>query len=195
MAGRVRAERGPAARTTVEYALLGLIAIQGNAEIHGYDLGRALADGVIGQVVRVEPGMLYHYLKKLSKSGLVSTRVEPQAGRPDRQLHALTPEGLTALATWLAAPVRSTREIRLEFLLKLYFSRQLDPAQARRLVQGQLTLMRDRVHRLDEQLCTTYPETPDNLFGATILELRHGQTSAALTWLGSLPEASEADIA
>lgn len=194
MARRIRPDRESSARTTVEYALLGLIAIQGNPEIHGYDIGRALADGVIGQIVRVEPGMLYHYLKKLSKAELISTRVEPQAGRPDRQLHALTSEGSLALSSWLSAPVKSTREIRLEFLLKLYFARQLDPVQARKLVQGQTTLMRDRATRLEDQIGTKYPSTPDNLFGATILELRHGQTTAALTWLESLPEAREGGV-
>src|SRR5690606_17081482 len=97
----------------------------------------------------------------------------------------------TALATWLSAPVTSTREIRLEFLLKLYFARQLDPVQASRLVRGQMNLMRDRANRLEGQIGTKYPSTPDNVFGATILELRHGQTTAALAWLETLPEARE----
>ncbi|HYI24587.1 MAG TPA: PadR family transcriptional regulator [Thermomicrobiales bacterium] len=183
-------ERGES-RATVEYVLLGLLAIQPSGEIHGYDLGRALSDGVIGQIVRVEPGMLYHYLKRLSRDGLLSTRVEAQVGRPDRQLHSLTAEGWNSLSTWLAAPVRSTREIRLEFLIKLYLSRQLDPSQARRLVFEQLNVMSARSQRLEAQIQATYPSTPDYVFGETILQLREGQTRAALEWLNSLPEASD----
>ncbi len=179
----------PLARATVEYVILGLLATQGRSEVHGYDLGRALADSVLGQIVRVEPGMLYHYLKRLSRAGLISTRVEPQVGRPDRQLHALTGDGGAALQAWLSAPVRSTREIRLEFLLKLYFARQLDQQRARRLVEEQVVIMRKRSERLHSQLRQSQDPTPDNRFGEAILRLRQGQTDSALSWLESLPEA------
>jgi PadR family transcriptional regulator AphA len=177
-------------RATVEYVILGLLSAQMPQEVHGYDLGRALADGVLGQIVRVESGMLYHYLKRLSRDGLISTRVEPQVGRPDRQLHATTPEGSSALQSWLSAPVRSTREIRLEFLLKLYFARHLDPERARRLVGEQIVIMRQRSGRLLTQLGRPQPPTADNQFGEAVLRLRHGQTDSALEWLESLPEAS-----
>ncbi len=161
-------------------------------EVHGYDLGRALAEGVLGQIVRVESGMLYHYLKRLSRDSLISTRVEPQVGRPDRQLHAMTPEGSTTLQAWLSAPVRSTREIRLEFLLKLYFARHLDPERARRLVGEQIVIMRERSGKLRAQLGRSQPPTADNQFGESVLQLRQGQTDSALEWLESLPEASAA---
>jgi DNA-binding PadR family transcriptional regulator len=180
-----------AERTAPEYALLGLLARTETGEIHGYDLARVFGDGVLGQIVRLEPGMLYHYLKKLARAGLIATRVERQSGRPDRQVHRITLEGDSALRAWIAAPVRSTREIRLEFLLKLYLARQIDPDQARRLVAGQQRVMRSRVERLAKQVATAQPDSPDNAFGETVLRLRLSQTEAALAWLATLDEAHD----
>ena len=186
------ASRKPSDRTAAELALLGLIAQTENREIHGYDLSRSFSDGVLGKIVRLEPGMLYHYLKKLAKAGLITTRVERQVGRPDRQVHSLTLEGDSLLRDWVTAPVRATRDIRIEFLLKLYLARQLDPTHAARLVADQQAIMRKRITNLRAQLDTPQPDDPESQFGETVLRLRLVQTEAALTWLDSLPEIAHA---
>lgn len=177
--------------TAAEYALLGLIAQTGPGEIHGYDLSRLFAEGVLGRIIRLESGMLYHYLKKLVRDGYITSRVERQSGRPDRQVHTLTPEGDALLRAWIAAPVRSTREIRLEFLVKLYLARALDPRHAATLVAEQRSVMRTRATHLTEQLGTVQPPGPDAAFGESVLRLRLTQTEAALTWLDTLPESQQ----
>ena len=192
-------DTGPAARaaagraterTAAEYALLGLIARTPEGEIHGYDLSRAFAESVLGRIMRLESGMLYHYLKKLARDGCIASRVERQTGRPDRQVHTLTPQGDALLRAWIAAPVRSTREIRLDFLVKLYLARGIDPAHATALVTKQRSVMRVRAERLAEQVKTDRPDDADASFGEAVLELRLGQTLAALDWLATLPESA-----
>ncbi|MDQ3226199.1 MAG: PadR family transcriptional regulator, partial [Chloroflexota bacterium] len=84
--------KGPE-RAASEYALLGLIAQTGSGEIHGYDLSRSFAEGALGRIIRLESGMLYHYLKKLARDGYITSRIERQSGRPDRQVHTLTADG------------------------------------------------------------------------------------------------------
>jgi len=175
-------------RAAAEYALLGLIAQTRTGQIHGYDLSRSFAEGALGRIIRLESGMLYHYLKKLARDGLITSRVEHQIGRPDRQVHTLTPEGEALLQAWIAAPVRSTREIRLDFLVKLYLARSIDPSQAATLVAEQQAVMRNRAERLTGQLNTPQPPGPDNAFGESVLRLRLTQTEAALAWLATLPE-------
>lgn len=179
-------------RAAAEYALLGLIASTANGEIHGYDLSRALAEGGLGRIIRLESGMLYHYLKKLARDGCIATRIERQTGRPDRQVHTLTTHGDAMLRAWIAAPVRSTREIRLEFLVKLYLARAIDPRHAVALVAGQRAVMRARAERLAEQVNTPQPPDADASFGEAVLRLRLGQTVAALDWLATLPESGPA---
>lgn len=185
-----RSSSRPAERNAAEYALLGLIAQSTGREIHGYDLSRVFAEGALGRIIRLEPGMLYHYLKKLARSGAITTRVERQTGRPDRQVHALTETGDGELAEWLTAPVRSTREIRLDFLVKLYLARRVAPEVAETLVRDQRTVMQRRADRLQAQLATPQPDDDDSRFGESILQLRLGQTQSALEWLATLPEAS-----
>lgn len=179
--------KGPE-RAAAEYALLGLIAQTGSGEIHGYDLSRSFAEGALGRIIRLESGMLYHYLKKLARDGYITSRIERQSGRPDRQVHTLTADGDALLRMWIAAPVRSTREIRLEFLVKLYLARTVDPRHAVTLVTEQRSVMRTRAARLTEQLATPQPADADTSFGESVLRLRLTQTRAALDWLDTLPE-------
>jgi DNA-binding PadR family transcriptional regulator len=185
--GRVPSRR-QGDRAAAEYALLGLIAEAPGHAIHGYDLVRAFADGVLGRIVRLESGMLYHYLKKLARDGLVTTRHERQTGRPDRQVHALTAEGEQALREWITAPVRSTREIRLDFLVKLYLARQIAPDAAAGLVREQRAALAQRATRLEKQLADPQPEDAGSTFGESVLRLRLTQTQAAVAWLATLPE-------
>lgn len=169
-----------------EYALLGMIARTPGGEIHGYDLSRMFAGSALGKIVRVEPGMLYHYLKKLARNGFITTRVEQQSGRPDRQVHTLTAAGEHALQQWMSAPVASTREIRLDFLVKLYLLQRLHPVEADALVHNQRRVMRERAYRLQAQVDDAQPDDPDNAFGDMVLRLRLSQTLAALAWLDSI---------
>ncbi len=182
-----RAGRKATDPVAAEYAVLGMIAATPEGEIHGYDLSRAFAESALGKIIRIEPGMLYHYLKKLARNGSITTRVEQQQGRPDRQVHALTPEGRAGLMAWLGEPVTSTREIRLDFLVKLYLSDRLDPAHRARLVEDQKRVMRSRAERLQMQVDDPQPNDPDNTFGDMVLRLRLSQTKAALEWLDSIP--------
>lgn len=181
-----RAGRKAADPAAAEFALLGTIARTESGEIHGYDLSRVFAESALGKIIRIEPGMLYHYLKKLARNDFITTRVEQQAGRPDRQVHTLTPAGETALHEWMNAPVTSTREIRLDFLVKLYLLQLFDEDQARQLVERQRAVMQSRAQRLQSQVDDAQPEDMDNAFGDMVLRLRLSQTRAAVEWLNSI---------
>lgn len=171
-----------------EHAILGLLDLDEGSG-HGYDLARNFAEGrPLANVLRLEPGMLYHHLKKMEKSGWVISSTEQQASRPARQVYHLTDAGREELRRWMAEPVQHTREIRLEFLVKLYFARRTDPALADRLVQGQLDASRQWEAALAEQLAaveTSDASASDRAFTRTVLELRLAQTRAAIDWLMS----------
>jgi DNA-binding PadR family transcriptional regulator len=167
-----------------EHAVLGLLYFEEGGG-HGYDLARHFSENEpLGDVLKLEPGMLYHHLKKLARTGWVTVDIEPQGTRPPRQVYTLTDDGKTELLRWLREPVTHTRDIRLDFLVKLYFARLLDPALAADLVRGQLEKSREMESVLESRLAES--ASPANDFGRQVLDLRLLQTRAAITWLESL---------
>jgi PadR family transcriptional regulator, regulatory protein AphA len=168
-----------------EFTLLGLIAFAGDGSegVHGYDLNRQLNEGALAEIIRLEPGMLYHYLKKLARRELITTTIEQQTARPDRHLHALTRHGRAQFQSWLSEPVQTTREIRLEFLLKLWFARTLDPERARSLVQDQREVIQRLVTSLERQMDGITGTSDDDRFARKVIELRLAQNRAADAWL------------
>ena len=177
------------AEMPAEHAILGLLALEdGDRRGYGYDLARHFGDGQpLAEVFRLEPGMLYHHLKKLARVGWVDAAVEPQGARPPRRLYRLTPTGRAELHRWLGEPVAHTREIRLEFLVKLFFARRLDPARADRLLTEQLDTCRRLEASLAGQLAAL--DAPSEVdeearrFTRLVLDLRLAQTRAAAAWL------------
>ena len=181
-----------AAEMPAEHAILGLLALnEGPQPGYGYDLARSFGEREpLGEVLRLEPGMLYHHLKKLARAGWVEAAVEPQGARPPRRVYRLTRAGRAELGRWLAEPVRHTREIRLEFLVKLYFARRLDPERAVRLLAEQRETCRrleeslaDQLARLDAGQTVESTEPEARAFTRLVLELRLAQTRAAGAWL------------
>jgi DNA-binding PadR family transcriptional regulator len=171
-----------------EHAILGLLADDGAG--HGYDLARHFAEGQpLGAILHLEAGMLYHHLKKLDRAGWVSATVEPQGARPPRQVYRITPKGRTELLRWLREPVTRTREIRLEFLVKLFFARRLDPDLAARLVAEQRQTLLGLESSLAAQAATPAGD-PDAAFLRQVVELRLAQTRAALAWLDRIDGAA-----
>ena len=80
----------------VEMVLLGLLR-QGPR--HGYDLTREfLPETVLGDIVRLEPSLLYANLKKLERDGLVRSTVQQQGSRPARRMLELTDLGVETLS-------------------------------------------------------------------------------------------------
>jgi len=171
-----------------EHAILGLLALSETGEGHGYDLARQFSpEYPLGNVLRLEPGMVYHHLKKLERLGWVTAVPDMGPGRPTRRLFALSASGRAELQQWLAEPVARTREIRLDFLVKLYLALQLDPALAVRLVDEQRQLCARLVESLSNRLRRTQSEEEQDVdaasFGDMVLDMRLAQTRAALAWL------------
>ncbi|HET8524790.1 MAG TPA: PadR family transcriptional regulator [Thermomicrobiales bacterium] len=184
-------QKTPQPEMPAEHAILGLLMLDDGAG-HGYDLARHFTDGQpLATVLRLEAGMLYHHLKKLARAGWVTSTVEPQGSRPPRQIYRITPEGRAEVHRWLSEPVTKTREIRLEFLVKLYFAWRFNQRQAARLVAEQQETLRGLAASLTDQMARvssdgSAPREQDAAFLRQVLALRLAQTQAAIDWLEQL---------
>ncbi len=179
-------------------AILGLLSLSeasGAGDGYGYDLARQFGAGQpLAEIIHLEPGMLYHHLKRLDRAGWIAGSLEPQGSRPPRQIYRITEAGRTELRRWLTEPVARTREIRLEFLLKLYFARLTDPDLVTGLIAEQRETFGRLVVSLSKQRASLDQASPnpestsngDRIFVREVLDLRLAQTRAALAWLDGL---------
>ena len=167
-------------RPSTEYALLGLLM---DGPSHGYDLTRQFsASSELGKVCRLEMSMLYGVLKKLEREELILSREEAVSGNKSRRIVELTERGRHEFEGWLVHPVRHTREIRLDFMVKLYFARLRDPALALRLLEEQLQFNQNLLTQLTSQ-ATAVADLPPTHFERWLLEFRLQQNQAVLNWL------------
>jgi len=163
----------------LDYALLGLLSEQ---PAHGYRLQQAFAESAdLGAVIRVEAPTLYAALKELAARELIAGHEVRRGPRPPRTVFDLTADGRAVLEAWLNAPVERLREIRLDFLLKLYFLRRRDANTARALVDAQVAAC----HRYLARLEAWAAELPLDSWVYLVAESRVVAARGTLEWLRS----------
>ena len=74
----------------------------------GYDIAKGFR-GSFGYLWNASHQQIYRDLAKLHDEGLLASRDEPQAGKPDRRLYWLTDSGREAMQSFLATPAKPPR--------------------------------------------------------------------------------------
>lgn len=169
---------------TVELALLGLVREQ---SMHPYEMHqRLLQREALGFLWQLKQSHLYALLARLEADGYLVHTLESHGARPPRKLLRITPEGRAIFARWLREPVAHGRDFRLEFLAKLYFASQDGVATVSALIERQREACHQRMQALTEQIAALPPDQP---FERLVVQFRHGQLAATLTWLESCTQA------
>jgi DNA-binding PadR family transcriptional regulator len=163
---------------TIEHCLLGFLRRE---PMHGYELHQRLADpDGLGPVWRLKQAQLYALLARLEEEGYVLATLQPQEPRPPRKIYRLTRAGRAAFLNWVKAAVPRGRQIRLEFLAKLYFARQEGPEVAAQLLARQRAACRDW---LQGQQAEAERIGRANPYEWLVTQFRLGQIEAMLAWL------------
>jgi DNA-binding PadR family transcriptional regulator len=126
----------------LQHAVLALLA---ERPAHGYELKGSFEQAVGDQWGGLNIGHLYQVLERLGRDGLIESQRQPQAVKPDRLVHRITPEGRAELARWLSEPSRRAGGFRDDFFLKIMATVQAGDAEA---LAG--VLARQRAHLLRE---------------------------------------------
>lgn len=163
-----------------KYAILGILS-QGARS--GYDIRKEIT-GSIDHFWHESYGQIYPTLKKLHEDGLVTKTTEPQDGRPDRHVYAITAAGQEVLLAWLRQPVDLLPE-RNELLLKLFFGRNLAPQENIAHLEShreRMLVSRRLYQQIAETLQAKIPENPDLPY--YLITLNHGihVTQAIADW-------------
>jgi PadR family transcriptional regulator AphA len=156
-----------------EYMVLALLALR---NMHGYDMMAFVADEGLMAVCPIEQSTLYTYLRNVEARGFVAWTEERVGNRPPRKTYTLTDLGRAAIAEWLRQPVARMREVRLEFLLKLYFLAEVDPNAHRELLAQQIVVVEEYLGHLDAQGAATP-------FEELVARSKRSAAEATLGWL------------
>lgn len=122
---------------SLKFAVLGLLALE---PASGYDIKRTI-DRSIFFIWNVTGPQIYTTLRALRDDGLIASEDVAQKGKPDKQLHRITPAGRRALQDFANAPVRAS-VTRDEVLLRIFFGNFADEAVVMRELEAYLERIR-----------------------------------------------------
>ncbi len=173
-----------------EYGILGLLQWR---PMHGYEMFQQFERGALGQIVHLEMSQLYAFLKKLNHLAYIESRMETQDTRPPRKIFHLTDAGRSVFSHWLLQPVEKPRDIRILFLLKLYFIRRILPERFSTLVTQQIESCQQFLTQLENRqretiILTTQALAIDDaaFMNQIVLTSRIYQTRSLVQWLQTL---------
>lgn len=160
-----------------DYAILGLLAL---GPRHGYELAPYFGrGGELGLVCTLGTPRLYALLHALEQLGLIVGETLPPSGGPPRTIFSLTEAGAARFGEWLDHPIRRLREIRQDFLLKLYFSRRIRGHDTRGLIDRQIAACR----AVSQELAEAAEAEPAGSFARLIYRSRRATAEATIAWL------------
>ncbi len=131
-------------RPATEYVLLGSLY---SGPRHGYEIINFLRDS-LGQSWYVGTSQLYAVLKRLDKEGLVDSRMEHQETRPSKRIFHLTEGGRDKFLQWVKSPSSHVRDMRVEFLAKLYFIKKYGLEWGPELLASQADILKEKRSRV-----------------------------------------------
>ncbi len=157
-----------------EYVVLGLLM---KKERHGYEIHHHFSSG-LGRVWYTGISQIYALLKRLEDTGKVVSKVKIQDNRPAKKVYSITPKGREVFLSWVYGPLERIRELRLEFLAKLFFIRELKLPGTDELIKKQIDVCQDQLQTIKHKDTVCYDE-----FDHLVFQFRMCQLEAILTWL------------
>jgi len=106
----------------LKYALLGFLNY---SPATGYEL-KHLLDVSTSFFWHAKQSQIYTTLKKMEEDDLISSRFEPQEGRPNRRVYTISQTGKEELGKWLKKPLINLEKRKETLLLKLFFSAEIE---------------------------------------------------------------------
>ncbi len=167
-----------------EYGLLGLLRTR---SMHGYEMARAFEGQGLGEVCPVEQSLLYSYLRNLEGRGLIDWKEQRVGRRPPRKQYSLTKSGTAKADEWLHSPVQKLRQVRYEFLVKLYVLHELDRRAERELVRAQVAVCDEYLQSVASRLSNA-GENFERLIASSKLSAAQGTAMWLRLYLDELEE-------
>jgi PadR family transcriptional regulator AphA len=163
---------------SLEYILLGFLF---QTSIHGYELYKNIYNlKGISLIWNIKQSKLYTLLEKLEKDGLLASSIVPGEAYLMRKEFQITSLGRETFLTWVTSPVMHGRDMRQEFLAKLYFAQKSGIDNFMELIEKQRKVCSDWLSNLQENISKT---TEEKSYERIIFQYRISQIKAMIEWL------------
>ncbi len=165
--------------STPYLALLGFFIEKPN---YGYELYKHITNETsFFKIWYLKQSQFYGFLERLFQEGFLSQKMIEGDQYPDRKLFTITPEGIQQLENWITTPVKRGREMRQEFIAKLFIAKNFFQGRIEALVDNQLALCNQWLTEQDE-----YLSNETDQFQILLIDYRKKQIKAMMDWLNQV---------
>ena len=133
--------------------------------------------------------MVYAILKSLSGLELIDGEWD-NSTYPPRAVYATTPEGEATFQRWLRQPVERLRQVRHDFMVKLYFALEEGPGKAAELIERQIEACKAYERGVEAGI----GEADESSFDAIALQSRVVAVRGTLQWLRASQRSLKASV-
>ncbi|MGH3431405.1 MAG: PadR family transcriptional regulator [Thermocrispum sp.] len=163
--------------------VLGVVHLSGGA--HGYQVRTELRSWRADSWARINPGSIYHALKKAARDGLLAETAQPGKAGPERTLYRITDAGLREIVELAGQGLRRTQDPWMlnAALAMLPLLRREDAIAL--LAERQRSLRGERIE-LRQWLANPDPDTPQHVREQG--DLWTGHVDAELRWVANAIE-------
>ncbi len=161
-------------KRSVLYALLGLLS---GKPAHGYELfSRFHSENGLGFVYNVKKSLLYAYLQQLDEQGFILVNKQWNSDERAKKVFSISETGQEVFEIWLDTPVEHVRDLRNEFLLKVFFLEAGLPERKGSLFGKQRKIC-------EQWLAKNEAVSVGNRFANIVQDYRKNHIQAILSWL------------
>lgn len=125
------------------------LAILTQGDTTGYDIRKRSTEGDFSFFLEASFGSIYPALSKLEEDGMVTSRVEPQEGRPAKRVYSITEKGREHFISKLYEDLNAD-VFRSEFFLFLRFAEDLPADLVEKRILERISKADDHIKSLQE---------------------------------------------
>ncbi|MFI5833791.1 PadR family transcriptional regulator [Micromonospora sp. NPDC051300] len=163
--------------------------------VHGYDVRRELLSWSADKWANVQPGSIYHALRKLTDEGLLRTvSVEQVGARPARTTYEVTPKGEDEFETLLRGQWWQVHESPDPFAVAFSFLPALPRDEAAAALRNRANLLRAGVESMRASLDSDWVRTRKPVHVGWMFELWLARAEAETAWCERIAERIESGV-
>ena len=125
---------------SLKFGILGFLS---KWEATGYDLKKEF-DDFMSIFWHSHLSQIYPELGRLEREDYITSRMQPQTGKPDKKIYAITEKGKQELISWLLSPPE-TPKLKDSFLMQVFF---MDNIPAEEVIFQLKAYQKEREQRL-----------------------------------------------